>query len=70
MDDEEATSQTSLLLGRPFMKMTKTKIDVFKRSLTMEVNDKVTNFFFFLSLMRRKHLLAFLLTCLSIFFKV
>ncbi|XVF37188.1 hypothetical protein REPUB_Repub19eG0124600 [Reevesia pubescens] len=47
MDDEEATNQNPLLLGRPFMKMAKTKIYVFKGSLTMEVDDEVAKFFIF-----------------------
>ncbi|XVF17036.1 hypothetical protein REPUB_Repub10bG0082100 [Reevesia pubescens] len=47
MDDDEATNQNFLLLGRPIMKMAKTKINVFKGSLTMEVNDEVAKFLVF-----------------------
>ncbi|XVF31743.1 hypothetical protein REPUB_Repub17cG0018400 [Reevesia pubescens] len=44
MDDDKAINQSPLLLWRPFMKTAKTKIDVFKGSLTMEVDDEVAKF--------------------------
>ncbi|XVF31944.1 hypothetical protein REPUB_Repub17cG0038600 [Reevesia pubescens] len=47
MDDEEATNPTPLLLGRPLMKMAKTKIDLFKGSQTMEVDDEMAKFLVF-----------------------
>ncbi|XVF07067.1 hypothetical protein REPUB_Repub06bG0105200 [Reevesia pubescens] len=47
MDEKETTNPSPLLLWRPFMKMAKTKIDVFKGSLTIEINDKVTKFLIF-----------------------
>ncbi|XVE95940.1 hypothetical protein REPUB_Repub02eG0178800 [Reevesia pubescens] len=47
MNYDKATNQTPLLLGRPFMKMTKTKINVFKGRLTMKVDDEVTKFLVF-----------------------
>ncbi|XVF12084.1 hypothetical protein REPUB_Repub08aG0084200 [Reevesia pubescens] len=47
MDDDEATNQTLLLLRRHFMKVAKTKINVFQGSLMMEVDDEVAKFLVF-----------------------
>ncbi|KAM2293000.1 hypothetical protein ACFXTI_027669 [Malus domestica] len=46
LDMEDSTHSTSLpiLLGRPFMKTARTKIDVFKGTLTMEFDGEVINF--------------------------
>ena len=35
---------TPLLLGRPFMKTTKTKIDVYNGTLTMEFDGEIVHF--------------------------
>ena len=42
--EESKLNTTQLLLGRPFMKTTRTKIDVFGGSLTMEFEDDVISF--------------------------
>ncbi|KAM2757265.1 hypothetical protein PS2_019037 [Malus domestica] len=46
LDMEDSVHSTSLpiLLGRPFMKTARTKIDVYKGTLTMEFDGKVINF--------------------------
>ncbi|KAM1362810.1 hypothetical protein ACFX2H_027588 [Malus domestica] len=46
LDMEDSAHSTSLpiLLGRPFMKTARTKIDVFKGTLTMEFDGEVINF--------------------------
>ncbi|CAN6691800.1 unnamed protein product [Malus baccata var. baccata] len=46
LDMEDSTHSTSLplLLGRPFMKIARTKIDVFKGTLTMEFDGEVIDF--------------------------
>ncbi|XP_026435521.1 uncharacterized protein LOC113333225 [Papaver somniferum] len=44
MMDEDSPSSTPLLLGRPFMRTARTKIDVFKGVLTMEFDDEIISF--------------------------
>ncbi|XP_026433040.1 uncharacterized protein LOC113330445 [Papaver somniferum] len=44
MMDEDSPSSTPLLLGRPFMRAARTKIDVFKGALTMEFDDEIISF--------------------------
>ena len=46
LDMEDSTHSTSLpiLLGRPFLKTARTKIDVFKGTLTMEFNGEIIDF--------------------------
>ena len=44
MEDENAANPTPLLLGRPFMKTTRAKIDVFNGTLTMEFDGEVVRF--------------------------
>ena len=44
MKDEDAANPTPLLLGRPFMKTTRAKIDVFNGTLTMEFDGEVVRF--------------------------
>ncbi|XP_026385108.1 uncharacterized protein LOC113280737 [Papaver somniferum] len=41
MMDEDPPSSTPLMLGRPFMRTARTKIDVFKGALTMEFDDEI-----------------------------
>jgi len=40
MKDDEGMSLTTIILGRPFMMTTRTKIDVHAGSLTMEIGDE------------------------------
>jgi len=40
MKDNEGMSSTTIILGRPFMMIARTKIDVHARSLTMEIGDE------------------------------
>ncbi|KAM1702503.1 hypothetical protein COP1_027971 [Malus domestica] len=44
MEDPNHSPQLSILLGRPFMKTARTKIDVFKGTLTMEFDGEVIDF--------------------------
>ncbi|XP_026416707.1 uncharacterized protein LOC113312168 [Papaver somniferum] len=44
MSDENSSSSTPLLLGRPFMRTARTKIDVFEGTLTMEFDGEVVRF--------------------------
>ncbi|KAM2964938.1 hypothetical protein FF2_022678 [Malus domestica] len=44
MDESDHSPTLPILLGRPFMKTTRTKIDVFNGTLTMEFDEEVINF--------------------------
>ncbi|XP_026459867.1 uncharacterized protein LOC113360585 [Papaver somniferum] len=44
MRDEDSPSSTPLLLGRPFMRTARTKIDVFKGTITMEFDGEPISF--------------------------
>ncbi|XP_026459472.1 uncharacterized protein LOC113360146 [Papaver somniferum] len=44
MSDDNSSSSTPLLLGRPFMRTSRTKIDVFEGTLTMEFDGEVVRF--------------------------
>ncbi|CAN6723564.1 unnamed protein product [Malus baccata var. baccata] len=44
MDESNHTPSLPILLGRPFMKTTRTKIDVFNGTLSMEFDGEVVNF--------------------------
>ena len=44
MKDDEGMSSTIIILGRPFMMTTRTKIDVHAGSLTMEIGDEKVQF--------------------------
>ncbi|KAM2536101.1 hypothetical protein TB2_021841 [Malus domestica] len=44
MEDSNHSPQLPILLGRPFMKIARTKIDVFKGTLTMEFDGEVIDF--------------------------
>ncbi|XP_026450283.1 uncharacterized protein LOC113350376 [Papaver somniferum] len=44
MMDEDSPSSTPLLLGIPFMRTARTKIEVFKGALTMEFDDEIISF--------------------------
>ncbi|CAN6543853.1 unnamed protein product [Malus baccata var. baccata] len=44
MEDSPNVTPLSILLGRPFMKTARTKIDVFKGTLTMEFDGEIINF--------------------------
>ncbi|XP_026383311.1 uncharacterized protein LOC113278777 [Papaver somniferum] len=44
MMDGDSPSSTPLLLGRPFMRTPRTKIDVFKGALTMKFDDEIISF--------------------------
>ncbi|CAN6567584.1 unnamed protein product [Malus baccata var. baccata] len=44
MEDSPNVTLLPILLGRPFMKTTRTKIDVFKGTLTMEFDGEIINF--------------------------
>jgi hypothetical protein len=44
MDDEFASNSTHILLGKPFMKTTKTKIDVHKGILSFEFDGEIVTF--------------------------
>ncbi|CAN6692431.1 unnamed protein product [Malus baccata var. baccata] len=44
MDESDHTPSLPILLGRPFMKTARTKIDVFNGTLSMEFDGKVVNF--------------------------
>ncbi|CAN6570856.1 unnamed protein product [Malus baccata var. baccata] len=44
MEDLNHSPQLPILLGRPFMKTARTKIDVFKGTLTMEFDEEVIDF--------------------------
>ena len=44
MEDEDAANPTPLLLGRPFMKTARAKIDVFNGTLIMEFDGEVVRF--------------------------
>ena len=44
MEDEGSSMLTPLLLGRPFMKIARTKIDVYNGTLTMEFDGEVVRF--------------------------
>ncbi|CAN6542477.1 unnamed protein product [Malus baccata var. baccata] len=44
MEDSPNVTQLPILLGRPFMKTARTKIDVFKGTLTMEFDGEIINF--------------------------
>ncbi|CAN6544176.1 unnamed protein product [Malus baccata var. baccata] len=44
MEDSPHSTPLPILLGRPFMKTARTKIDVFKGTLTMEFNGEVIDF--------------------------
>ncbi|KAM1800926.1 hypothetical protein ACFX11_032600 [Malus domestica] len=44
MEDSPNVTPLPILLGRPFMKIARTKIDVFKGTLTMEFDGEIINF--------------------------
>ena len=44
MKEDDSPNSTSLLLGRPFLKTARTKIDVYSGALTMEFDDNVIKF--------------------------
>ncbi|XP_052622474.1 uncharacterized protein LOC128127814 [Lactuca sativa] len=44
MGDDDSPSSSSILLGRPFLKTSKTKIDVYNGTLSMEFDGQVINF--------------------------
>ena len=44
MDDESSPNPTPILLGRPFLKIARTKIDVHDGTLTMEFDGEVIRF--------------------------
>ncbi|XP_042758122.1 uncharacterized protein LOC111902501 [Lactuca sativa] len=44
MGDDDSPNSSSILLGRPFLKTTKTKIDVYNGTLSMEFDGEVINF--------------------------
>ena len=44
MGDDNSPSSSSILLGRPFLKTSKTKIDVYNGTLNMEFDGEVINF--------------------------
>ncbi|CAN6579312.1 unnamed protein product [Malus baccata var. baccata] len=44
MEDSNHSPQLTILLGQPFMKTARTKIDVFKETLTMEFDGEVIDF--------------------------
>ena len=44
MEDEGSPMPTPLLLGRPFMKTARTKIDVYNGTLTMEFDGEIASF--------------------------
>ncbi|XP_052621272.1 uncharacterized protein LOC128127061 [Lactuca sativa] len=44
MGDDDSPSSSSILLGRPFLKTSKTKIDVYNETLSMEFDGEVINF--------------------------
>ncbi|CAN6704234.1 unnamed protein product [Malus baccata var. baccata] len=44
MEDSPNVTPLPILLGRPFMKTARTKIDVFRRTLTMEFDGEIINF--------------------------
>ncbi|CAN6576693.1 unnamed protein product [Malus baccata var. baccata] len=44
MDESDHSPTLPILLGRPFMKTTRTKIDVFNGTLTIEFDEEVINF--------------------------
>ncbi|XP_026417320.1 uncharacterized protein LOC113312799 [Papaver somniferum] len=44
MSDENSSSSTPLLLGKPFMRTDRTKIDVFEGTLTIEFDGEVVRF--------------------------
>ena len=44
IEDEDSPMPTPLLLGRPFMKMARTKIDVYNGTLTMEFDGAIASF--------------------------
>ena len=44
MKDDDSPMHTPLLLGRPFMKTARAKIDVFNVTLTLEFNGEVFSF--------------------------
>ena len=44
MEKESPTNQSPLILGRPFLKIARTKIDVYEGTLSMEFGDNVVKF--------------------------
>ncbi|XP_076914824.1 uncharacterized protein LOC143573953 [Bidens hawaiensis] len=44
MEDDDKPNSSSILLGRPFLKTSKTKIDVYNGTLSMEFDGEVINF--------------------------
>ena len=46
--DKSKLNTTQLLLGRPFMKIARTKIDVYSGQLTMEFDGEVIEFNIFM----------------------
>ena len=44
MEEKSPTNQSLLILGRPFLKTTRTKIDVYEGTLSMEFRDNVVRF--------------------------
>jgi hypothetical protein len=44
MDDEFASNSTHILLGRPYMKTTRTKINVYKRILSFKFDGEIVTF--------------------------
>ncbi|KAJ6928287.1 hypothetical protein NC652_014003 [Populus alba x Populus x berolinensis] len=50
MDDEFASNSTHILLGKPFMKTTRTKIDVHKGILSFEFDGKMVTYNIFIAM--------------------
>jgi len=57
MEDESPSNKSPIILGRPFLKTTRTKIDVHSDTLFMEFGDIVVNFDIFDSMrhLREEH---------------
>ena len=44
MEEESPTNQSPLILGKSFLKIARTKIDVYKGTLSMEFRDHMVKF--------------------------
>ena len=54
MDNSTSSAPSPILLGRPFLKTSKTKIDVDKGTLTMEFDGELTEFDIFKNLIKNQ----------------
>ncbi|XP_061355838.1 uncharacterized protein LOC133300333 [Gastrolobium bilobum] len=66
MESETATNRSPIILGRPFMRTTRTKIDVHSGTLSMEFGDSILHFSIFDSMKHSKVQVDHSVSCIKV----